>query len=207
MLELNLYDFLKNNKFCPLKLKYIRPIMQQVLTALSKLKQLGLIHADLKPENIMMVDPARHPYRVKVKFYTSWGWFEILLVSYEQCLRFCLDYWFRSLWSLLVSLLWSIVGKILKRPKFIVIIEIQLEQLLSDKITVHGRFLPNNCSSVTENQNLPKFLKFLKFRSLTLAPRHMCQKQFRVLISNHATIARLKSYSDCLSMSVLTCGH
>jgi len=66
MLELNLYDFLKNNKFCPLKLKYIRPIMQQVLTALSKLKQLGLIHADLKPENIMMVDPSRHPYRVKV---------------------------------------------------------------------------------------------------------------------------------------------
>ena len=31
-----------------------------------KLKQLGLIHADLKPENIMMVDPSRHPYRVKV---------------------------------------------------------------------------------------------------------------------------------------------
>ena len=69
MLELNLYDFLKNNKFCPLKLKYIRPIMQQVLTALSKLKQLGLIHADLKPENIMMVDPARHPYRVKVSLF------------------------------------------------------------------------------------------------------------------------------------------
>lgn len=30
MLEQNLYDFLKQNKFCPLKLKYIRPIMQQV---------------------------------------------------------------------------------------------------------------------------------------------------------------------------------
>jgi homeodomain interacting protein kinase len=37
-----------------------------VLTALLKLKQLGLIHADLKPENIMLVDPARQPYRVKV---------------------------------------------------------------------------------------------------------------------------------------------
>ena len=73
MLELNLYDFLKNNKFCPLKLKYIRPIMQQVLTALSKLKQLGLIHADLKPENIMMVDPARHPYRVKVSLFYHRG--------------------------------------------------------------------------------------------------------------------------------------
>lgn len=66
MLEQNLYDFLKQNKFSPLPLKYIRPILQQVLTALLKLKQLGLIHADLKPENIMLVDPVRQPYRVKV---------------------------------------------------------------------------------------------------------------------------------------------
>ncbi|XP_076252678.1 homeodomain interacting protein kinase isoform X11 [Rhynchophorus ferrugineus] len=66
MLEQNLYDFLKHNKFSPLPLKFIRPILQQVLTALLKLKQLGLIHADLKPENIMLVDPARQPYRVKV---------------------------------------------------------------------------------------------------------------------------------------------
>lgn len=66
MLEQNLYDFLKQNKFQPLPLKYIRPIAQQVLTALLKLKSLGLIHADLKPENIMLVDPRRFPYRVKV---------------------------------------------------------------------------------------------------------------------------------------------
>ncbi|XP_042206560.1 uncharacterized protein LOC121855589 isoform X1 [Homarus americanus] len=66
MLEQNLYDFLKQNKFSPLPLKFIRPILQQVLTALLKLKQLGLIHADLKPENIMLVDPVRQPYRVKV---------------------------------------------------------------------------------------------------------------------------------------------
>lgn len=66
MLEQNLYDYLKQTKFSPLKLKYIRPIMQQVLTALLKLKQLGLIHADLKPENIMLVDPSRQPFRVKV---------------------------------------------------------------------------------------------------------------------------------------------
>lgn len=66
MLEQNLYDFLKQNKFQPLSLKFIRPILQQVLTALLKLKQLGLIHADLKPENIMLVDPVRQPFRVKV---------------------------------------------------------------------------------------------------------------------------------------------
>ncbi|XP_075997922.1 homeodomain-interacting protein kinase 3a isoform X2 [Genypterus blacodes] len=66
MLEQNLYDFLKQNKFSPLPLKIIRPILLQVATALMKLKSLGLIHADLKPENIMLVDPARQPYRVKV---------------------------------------------------------------------------------------------------------------------------------------------
>lgn len=38
MLEQNLYDFLKQNKFSPLPLKVIRPILQQVLTALLKLK-------------------------------------------------------------------------------------------------------------------------------------------------------------------------
>jgi homeodomain interacting protein kinase len=66
MLEQNLYDFLRQNKFAPFPLFCIRPIVQQVLTALFKLKQLGLIHADLKPENIMLVDPTRLPYRVKV---------------------------------------------------------------------------------------------------------------------------------------------
>ncbi|XP_070827966.1 homeodomain-interacting protein kinase 3a [Chaetodon trifascialis] len=66
MLEQNLYDFLKQNKFSPLPLKIIRPILLQVATALKKLKSLGLIHADLKPENIMLVDPTRQPYRVKV---------------------------------------------------------------------------------------------------------------------------------------------
>ncbi|XP_039988131.1 homeodomain-interacting protein kinase 3-like [Xiphias gladius] len=66
MLEQNLYDFLKQNKFSPLPLRIIRPILQQVATALKKLKSLGLIHADLKPENIMLVNPSRQPYRVKV---------------------------------------------------------------------------------------------------------------------------------------------
>ncbi|KAI5105482.1 homeodomain interacting protein kinase 3a [Silurus meridionalis] len=66
MLEQNLYDFLKQNKFSPLPLKVMRTVLQQVATALRKLKSLGLIHADLKPENIMLVDPRRQPYRVKV---------------------------------------------------------------------------------------------------------------------------------------------
>uniref|UniRef100_A0A665TCX4 non-specific serine/threonine protein kinase n=1 Tax=Echeneis naucrates TaxID=173247 RepID=A0A665TCX4_ECHNA len=60
MLEQNLYDFLKHSKFSPLPLRHIRPILQMLMCFL------GLIHADLKPENIMLVDPLRQPYRVKV---------------------------------------------------------------------------------------------------------------------------------------------
>ena len=66
MLEQNLYDYLKSNKFQPLALRNIRAVAHQLLLALVKLKQLGLIHADLKPENIMLVDPVRQPFRVKV---------------------------------------------------------------------------------------------------------------------------------------------
>ena len=66
MLQLNLYDFLKQSKFQPMPLKHIRPILLQVLTTLLKLKSLRIIHADLKPENIMLVDHDRLPFRVKV---------------------------------------------------------------------------------------------------------------------------------------------
>nr|CDS17899.1 homeodomain interacting protein kinase 3 [Echinococcus granulosus] len=67
LLEQNLYEFLKSNNFRPLDLREIRPIAQQVLTALSKLRNLGLIHADLKPENIMLVCPTDGIMRYRVK--------------------------------------------------------------------------------------------------------------------------------------------
>jgi len=71
MLQQNLYDFLRSTKFRPLPLKYVRPILHQVCTTLLKLKSMGLIHSDLKPENIMLVDHDRQPYRVKVVDFGS----------------------------------------------------------------------------------------------------------------------------------------
>lgn len=55
MLEQNLYDFLKQNKFSPLPLKYIRPILQQVLTALLKLKVRSSIGSRACPYGIWIV--------------------------------------------------------------------------------------------------------------------------------------------------------
>ncbi|XP_028820517.1 uncharacterized protein LOC114770640 [Denticeps clupeoides] len=63
MLPLSLRDFQQKK---PLPLGHIRPIIKQLATALVKLKSLGLIHADLKPENIMMVEPVKPPYHIKV---------------------------------------------------------------------------------------------------------------------------------------------
>ncbi|KAK6026561.1 hypothetical protein OSTOST_07458, partial [Ostertagia ostertagi] len=89
MLEQNLYDFLKQNKFTPLPLNSIRPIVQQVLTALLKLKSLGLIHADLKPENIMLVDPTNQPFRVKSRYYRypgAWAFRELRYTGHGMTL-------------------------------------------------------------------------------------------------------------------------
>ncbi|EOA96638.1 Homeodomain-interacting protein kinase 4, partial [Anas platyrhynchos] len=59
------------NNFSPLPVRHIRTIVAQVLVALAKLKELAIIHADLKPENIMLVDHARHPFRVKLVDFGS----------------------------------------------------------------------------------------------------------------------------------------
>lgn len=66
LLEQNLFDFQKQNNFLPLPVRHIRTITAQVLAALVKLKELSIIHADLKPENIMLVDHARYPFHVKL---------------------------------------------------------------------------------------------------------------------------------------------
>ncbi|XP_065715438.1 homeodomain-interacting protein kinase 4 [Patagioenas fasciata] len=66
LLQQNLFDFQKRNNFTPLPVRHIRTITAQVLAALVKLKELSIIHADLKPENIMLVDHPRFPFRVKL---------------------------------------------------------------------------------------------------------------------------------------------
>ncbi|XP_071590497.1 homeodomain-interacting protein kinase 4 [Heliangelus exortis] len=66
LLEQNLYEFQKKNNFQPLPVRHIRTITAQILAALVKLQELSIIHADLKPENIMLVDQTHFPFRVKL---------------------------------------------------------------------------------------------------------------------------------------------
>uniref|UniRef100_A0A8C5UB54 Homeodomain interacting protein kinase 4 n=1 Tax=Malurus cyaneus samueli TaxID=2593467 RepID=A0A8C5UB54_9PASS len=71
LLQQNLFDFQKQNNFSPLPVQHIRTITAQVLVALVKLKELSIIHADLKPENIMLVDHPRYPFRIKLVDFGS----------------------------------------------------------------------------------------------------------------------------------------
>ncbi|XP_067848261.1 homeodomain-interacting protein kinase 4-like [Heptranchias perlo] len=66
LLEQNLLDFQKANNFAPLPAKHIRTIATQLLRALEKLKELSIIHTDIKPDNIMLVEHMQFPFRVKV---------------------------------------------------------------------------------------------------------------------------------------------
>ncbi|TKS82885.1 Homeodomain-interacting protein kinase 1 [Collichthys lucidus] len=65
-LDKSLYDFMRNRAFRPLPLTQIRPVVQQLANALNHLKTFGIIHADIKWENVMLVDQEQKPYTVKL---------------------------------------------------------------------------------------------------------------------------------------------
>ncbi|KAK7885965.1 hypothetical protein WMY93_025586 [Mugilogobius chulae] len=64
MLDMSLVDYF--NEFNPLPLSDIHSITQQVATALQVLKDLSIIHCDLKMDNVMVVDHTQKPLRLKL---------------------------------------------------------------------------------------------------------------------------------------------
>ncbi|XP_058468381.1 homeodomain-interacting protein kinase 2-like [Solea solea] len=65
-LDKSLYDLMRERRFQPLPLKHVRPIVKQLANALNYLRAARIIHADLKLENVMLVNQQVEPYRVKV---------------------------------------------------------------------------------------------------------------------------------------------
>uniref|UniRef100_A0A3Q3DWJ2 Protein kinase domain-containing protein n=1 Tax=Hippocampus comes TaxID=109280 RepID=A0A3Q3DWJ2_HIPCM len=64
LLDQNLREFMQHH--CPLSIQQVRPVVHQLATALSHMSGMGLVHADIKPENIMVVDRRRRPLKVKL---------------------------------------------------------------------------------------------------------------------------------------------
>uniref|UniRef100_A0A3B4AG67 Protein kinase domain-containing protein n=1 Tax=Periophthalmus magnuspinnatus TaxID=409849 RepID=A0A3B4AG67_9GOBI len=65
MLDCSLIDFCKRRKKRP-NLSEIRVIAQQLLMAFEALGELGIVHTDLKPDNVMLVNCKNQPLKVKL---------------------------------------------------------------------------------------------------------------------------------------------
>ncbi|KAI4791527.1 hypothetical protein KUCAC02_033952 [Chaenocephalus aceratus] len=64
MLDQTLEDLMRGRRQSPLS--EIRVVSQQMLGALKALKSIGLLHADIKPDNVMLVDRMQQPFTVKL---------------------------------------------------------------------------------------------------------------------------------------------
>mmetsp|Transcript_8230 Transcript_8230/g.8090 ORF Transcript_8230/g.8090 Transcript_8230/m.8090 type:complete len:273 (-) Transcript_8230:464-1282(-) len=64
LLSINLYEFIKSNKFKGLSMNLIRRFAVQILQALELLERLQIIHCDLKPENILLKESAHSALKV-----------------------------------------------------------------------------------------------------------------------------------------------
>ncbi|XP_071338588.1 homeodomain-interacting protein kinase 1-like [Trachinotus anak] len=66
LLDRSLFQLFSERHWKPLAFSEIRPIAQQLLMALDALKGIGVIHSDLKPDNIMLANHLSEPFRVKL---------------------------------------------------------------------------------------------------------------------------------------------
>uniref|UniRef100_A0AAV2JYG8 Protein kinase domain-containing protein n=1 Tax=Knipowitschia caucasica TaxID=637954 RepID=A0AAV2JYG8_KNICA len=66
MLDVDLYTFMSRRCFVPLQMSEIRPIAQQLLVALDALKGAGILHCDIKPDNVMFTNLEEQSLRIKL---------------------------------------------------------------------------------------------------------------------------------------------
>lgn len=66
LLDVSLWDYMKERLHLGLPISEMRPIVHQLATALTHLKNIGVVHADVKPNNVMIVDRHQQPFKVKL---------------------------------------------------------------------------------------------------------------------------------------------
>uniref|UniRef100_A0A8C4NY66 Protein kinase domain-containing protein n=1 Tax=Dicentrarchus labrax TaxID=13489 RepID=A0A8C4NY66_DICLA len=66
LLDQSLYSYMVGRDFRGLSMAELRPILFQLATTLSHLRSMDIVHADLKPDNVMLVDSKKQPLKVKL---------------------------------------------------------------------------------------------------------------------------------------------
>ena len=71
LLKISLYDFLENNKYIGFPGSQIQSIAKQLIRTVCFLHDLGIIHTDLKPENVLLKDDSYHKLKITSLTMTS----------------------------------------------------------------------------------------------------------------------------------------
>uniref|UniRef100_A0A3Q3F3A1 Protein kinase domain-containing protein n=1 Tax=Labrus bergylta TaxID=56723 RepID=A0A3Q3F3A1_9LABR len=66
LLDLSLYHYMEVRLEKTLPITEVKDVLYQLSIALSHLSSIGIVHADLKPENVIVVDRHQKPLRVKL---------------------------------------------------------------------------------------------------------------------------------------------
>ncbi|XP_075898812.1 homeodomain-interacting protein kinase 2-like [Nelusetta ayraudi] len=66
LLDVSLWDYMKERLHLGLPISEMRSIIHQIATALTHLNNIGVVHADLKPNNVMIVNRHQQPFKVKL---------------------------------------------------------------------------------------------------------------------------------------------
>ncbi|EPY54195.1 CMGC/CLK protein kinase Lkh1 [Schizosaccharomyces cryophilus OY26] len=67
----SVFDFLKNNNYIPFPLFHIQSLAHQLFKSVAFLHEIGLVHTDLKPENVLLVSNASKNIRLPYRNYSQ----------------------------------------------------------------------------------------------------------------------------------------
>lgn len=64
LLDINLYQYIRSPEFTGMRKEELRDIATQMLNSLAYLKRNGIIHCDLKPENVMFTNKSKNKVKI-----------------------------------------------------------------------------------------------------------------------------------------------